>query len=122
MTLAQEPKAKSRDPMTDQAQRVIKKITNRIVRKFHPDKIILFGSYARGEVTRDSDIDLLVIMAIEGSNRQKMVQIYDEIGAVGIPKDVLVYTPAQVRKYGNVAGTTLKAALREGVIVYEKKS
>jgi uncharacterized protein len=121
-TKSQAPRANSQIIMTDQAQRVINKIVNRIARKFDPDKIILFGSYARGEDTRDSDIDLLVIMATESSNRQKMVEIYKAIGAVGIPKDILVYTPAQVRRYKNVAGTTLKAALREGVVLYEKKS
>lgn len=108
--------------MPDKAQQIIQRMVKKIARKFDPDKIILFGSYARGEVTRDSDIDLLVIMPFEGSNRLKMAEIYGAIGVVGIPKDILVYTPEQVAKYGRVAGTVIKAAIKEGKVLYERKS
>jgi predicted nucleotidyltransferase len=108
--------------MPDKSQQIIQRMVKKIARKFDPDKIILFGSYARGEVTRDSDIDLLVIMPFEGSNLLMVAEIYRAIGAVGIPKDILVYTPEQVKKYGQIAGMTLKAALREGKVLYERKS
>lgn len=107
--------------MPDQAQQIIKRMVNKIVRKFQPDKIILFGSYARGEVTRDSDIDLLVIMPVSGSKLLKAAEIHKSIGAVGIPKDILVFTPEDIAKYGRLVGTILKPALEEGMVLYERK-
>src|SRR5437016_5482399 len=58
-----------------------------IVRQFHPDKIILFGSHARGEAGPDSDIDLLVVMPIRGSIRDKRIEIGAALSKFGIPID-----------------------------------
>ena len=54
---------------------MIDEIVNRIVRGFRPEKIILFGSHARGTAGPDSDVDLLVVMNVEGSKRQKAKEI-----------------------------------------------
>jgi predicted nucleotidyltransferase len=108
--------------MPDKSQQIIQRMVKKIARKFDPDKIILFGSYARGEVTRDSDIDLLVIMPVAGSKRHKAAEIGKAIGAVGIPKDILVFTPEDVVQYGHLVGTILKPALKEGKVLYERKS
>ena len=99
---------------------VIQAMVDRIVAKFKPEKVILFGSYARGNPTKDSDVDLLVVMPVEGSKRHKSAEIHSYIGAVGIPKDILVFTPEDVIKYGQLVGTILKPALQEGLVLYER--
>jgi predicted nucleotidyltransferase len=53
----------------------IDRMVKRIVRKFHPEKIILFGSHARGDAGPDSDVDLLVVLPVEGSKREKRIEI-----------------------------------------------
>lgn len=103
-------------------QAVINEMVRRIRESIHPDKIILFGSHARGMAGRESDVDLLVIMPIEGSKRKKTVQIYHLLAGMGIPKDVIVATPQEVNKYRDVVGTIYRSALQEGKIVYERKS
>lgn len=98
----------------------INKIVATIVKKFNPNKIILFGSYARGTETIDSDVDLLVIMPIRGSKRQKSIEIRTAIGSVGISKDIFVATPEDIEIYKDLMGTIFYPALREGKIVYER--
>ena len=71
----------------------IKKITERIVSRFEPEKIILFGSFAQGNQTPDSDIDLLVVMPVKGSRRKKAVEIGVELHDINVAKDVIVVTP-----------------------------
>ncbi len=99
---------------------IIAQMVARIVEKFHPDKIVLFGSCARGEITYDSDVDLLVIMPVEGSRREMTVDIYCEVLDFPVPKDILVNTPEDVEEYGDLVGTILQPALREGKVMYEK--
>ena len=53
----------------------IERMVKRIVRKFHPEQIILFGSQARGDAGPDSDVDLLIVMPVEGSKRDKRLAI-----------------------------------------------
>jgi len=99
---------------------IIQQMVARIVERFQPDKIVLFGSCARGEITYDSDVDLLVIMPVEGSKREKTVDIYCEVMDFPVPKDIIVRTPEEVEEYGDVIGTVLYPALREGKVIYEK--
>lgn len=92
----------------------------RIVNRFDPDRIVLFGSHARGTAGSDSDVDLLVIMDVPGSRRETRVKIRMEIGDVRLPKDIIVATPDEVRTYGDMIGTILRPALREGIVLYER--
>lgn len=75
----------------------IKAVCDRIVREFHPDKVILFGSYAGASPTPDSDVDLLVIMPFEGSPARKAYEI-DLRLEHRFPMDLLVRTPEFVRE------------------------
>ena len=56
-------------------QKKIEEMVQRIVERFHPEKIILFGSHARGTAGPDSDVDLLVVMPVQGSRRKKATEI-----------------------------------------------
>lgn len=90
----------------------------RVVEVARPEKIILFGSAARGEMNRHSDVDLLVIK--EGVHRRSMAgRIYENLYGVGAAVDVVVVTPTDVERYKDSHALIIKPALCEGSVVYE---
>ncbi len=78
---------------TNTIQQTIDGFVRRIVARFDPDRVILFGSHARGTAGPDSDVDLLVIMPVEGSRRQKANEIDLMLADRMAPLDVMVVTP-----------------------------
>jgi len=102
------------------AQKIIDEMVRRIVDRFDPHQVILFGSYARGAAGPDSDVDLLVVMPVEGSRRQQRVAIRAALSGMGLAKDVFIATPEEVERYRDLAGSLLYPALREGKVVYER--
>ena len=99
-------------------QQTLDDIIRRVVEVAQPEKIILFGSAARGEMNRHSDVDLLVVK--EGMHRRDMAgRIYENLWGVGVAVDVVVVTPADVERYKDSHALVIKPALREGRIVYE---
>ncbi|MBI3333658.1 MAG: nucleotidyltransferase domain-containing protein, partial [Candidatus Omnitrophica bacterium] len=76
-------------------QKKIEEMVRRIAERFHPEKIILFGSHARGTAGPDSDVDLLVVMRVQGSRRQKATEIDLSLADREMPLDLLVVTPEQ---------------------------
>jgi predicted nucleotidyltransferase len=100
----------------------IQEMVSRIVERFDPERIILFGSHARGEGGPDSDVDLLVVMRVEGSKRRKAVEIYSALAGIGVPKDIIVATPEEVGEYRDIVGTIIQPALAEGKVVYQRPS
>lgn len=100
---------------------ILVELVMRIVRVADPDRIVLFGSRARGESKQDSDYDFLVIKDVmEGSRRALRREIYHALYGMGIAKDVLLTTPQDVERYGHLHGTILRPALSEGITVYER--
>ena len=109
--------------MGDQKEPVQEKIdelVNRIVERFRPEKIILFGSHARGTAGQDSDADILVVMPVKGSKRKKATEIDVALVGLDLPVDVIVITPEELERNKNQIGTIIYPALREGKILYEK--
>ena len=101
-------------------QTVLDDIIGRIVKVAEPEKIILFGSAARGDMGPNSDIDLLVVK--EGVHRRSLAgRIYDNLYGVGASVDVVVVTPADVESYEASHALVIKPALREGRVVYESR-
>ena len=98
----------------------IREMVRRIVAGFDPDKIILFGSHAHGNAGPDSDVDLLVVKPINGSKRDERVRIGAALHGMGIAKDVAVATPEDIQRRGDLVGTVLRPALREGKVLYER--
>lgn len=98
----------------------IQQAVDRIAARFHPYKIILFGSWARGQGGADSDADLLVVMPVDGSKRQQAVQIDLALEGIPIPIDLIVVTPEEVEKYRETIGTIIREAVREGKVLYER--
>jgi predicted nucleotidyltransferase len=92
----------------------------RIVCRFDPLRIILFGSWARGDARPDSDIDLLVVLPEVENKRHTMVEIMRALNGLPASKDVLVTTPDEIRRRGDLVGDVLRPALREGKVVYER--
>ena len=95
-------------------------MTDRIVQQFDPLKIILFGSYARGEATADSDIDLLVVLSELTHKRETTIAIRSILADLPIAKDIVVTTPVEIAEYGDLVGPILRPALREGKVIYER--
>lgn len=102
------------------AEQIIQEMVRRIVAKFHPEKIVLFGSYASGTAGPHSDVDLLVVMPVLGSKRDQAVRIRTALAGIGLPKDVIVVTPDDVDRYRNSVGTIIQPALKEGKVLYER--
>jgi predicted nucleotidyltransferase len=96
----------------------IDEIVRRVVKQFHPEKIILFGSHAKGTAGPDSDVDLLIIMPVSGSKREKQIEIGVALHDIRIPMDIIVTTPEEVERRKNLVGTVIRPALREGEIIY----
>lgn len=90
----------------------------RIVEQFRPTKIILFGSCARGSFGADTDVDLLVVMDVEGSKRKRAVEIDLALSDRTFPLDLIVVTPEEFETYRDVVGHILYPVVREGKVLY----
>ena len=101
---------------------IILDMTQRIVRKFDPVAVILFGSRARGDNRPDSDVDLVVVLDHIDDVRSSRVAIGSELAHARLPKDIIVATPSEVAKADQTYGTALRAALREGRTLYRRAS
>ena len=97
----------------------ITEAVRRIVQRFRPEKIILFGSRARGDPSPDSDADLLVVMRVRGSRRRKAAQIDMALAGIGMPKDIIVITPEELERFRDIVGTVVYPAVREGKVLYD---
>jgi len=100
-------------------QEVLNEILRRIVDVARPEKIILFGSTARGDRGPESDLDLLVIKSGDYNPRTVAADIYMKLYGVGQAVDLIVVTPEQVRKYASSPYLVLYPALREGKVLYD---
>ena len=90
-----------------------------IADRFHPERIILFGSFATGTSGPDSDADILVVMDHGGKRREMAMKIRESISTINMPKDVFVNTPGELEKYRDIPGTISSIACRTGVTLYE---
>src|SRR6185295_6516436 len=98
--------------------REIRQMVNRIVRRFYPERIILFGSHARGDAGPDSDVDLLIVLPFSGSRHEKQVEIRLALRGIRIPTDIVVTTPEDFLWRKEVPGTIERPAAREGKLLY----
>ena len=105
--------------MSEMAKASIEQVTRSIVRAFHPRKIILFGSHARGYPGPDSDIDLLVIMDSSLSAGRRAAQIYRMLGVRPFSLDILVYTPREIQERLAGFDSFLEDVLKKGRVLYE---
>lgn len=99
---------------------VIADIVQRIVVTAQPDKIILFGSRARGDARPDSDFDILVIKESAEPRYRRSVPLYVALADLPAEVEVMVYTPEEVEEWGQVSQAFVTTAVREGKIIYER--
>ena len=96
---------------------LIQTMTDRIVQNFNPLRVILFGSHARGDAGPESDIDLLVVFPQVANRRLAAVAIRRTLADLPVCKDIVVTTPEEIVRRGDLIGTVLRPALREGIVV-----
>jgi predicted nucleotidyltransferase len=101
------------------AQDRIRDVSERIVRQFSPDRIILFGSYAYGTPDDGSDVDLLVVLPFEGKPYRKAAEIAAAVHA-GFPLDILARRPDDVERRYRDADPLVREALDRGRVLYER--
>jgi uncharacterized protein len=101
-----------------ESREVIKQMVSRIALKFHPRKIILFGSWARKEQTADSDVDLMVVVDSAANRRDLRVAMRRTVNGLGLPKDIIVVTSEEFEMKRNIPGSIVYPADKEGEILY----
>ncbi len=97
---------------------VLDQVVRLLVDAAQPKKIILFGSYARGEQAPDSDLDLLVVLPHVPDRFTEMVRLRRALKPIRMSIDILVYSEDDLRTRGHFLGTALYEALREGKVLY----
>jgi predicted nucleotidyltransferase len=90
------------------------------IERFDPERVIRFGSHARGVAGPDSDVDLLVVMPVSGSKREKQLEIRLALRGFRIAKDVVVTTPEEFARRQTIPGTIERPAAREGKLLYAR--
>lgn len=98
----------------------ISAVIQAIAENFSPQKIIIFGSYATGHPTPDSDLDLLVIMNSDLPSYKRAAPIRRLFRPTPCAMDILVYTPQEVEYWNGVVNHIITDALETGKIVYER--
>jgi len=95
-------------------------IVRRIVETAQPEKIILFGSRARGDARPDSDFDLLVMQESDQPRYRRSVPLYVALADLPAEVEVMVYTPEEVEEWSQVPQAFVTTAVREGTTIYER--
>ena len=106
--------------LSPSAARWLPTMKRRLVREFHPERIVLFGSQATGQAGPDSDVDLLVVVSTVEDVRTLRIAMRDVLGDLPVATDIFVTTPERVRLHGSLVGTILRPALRDGVTIYAR--
>jgi uncharacterized protein len=96
----------------------IQAFSQQIVERFHPERIILFGSYAYGQPTEDSDVDLLVILPFEEIPVQKALEIRREVKSP-FPLDLMARTSEQVQQRLDMGDFFIQDIVQKGLVLYE---
>jgi predicted nucleotidyltransferase len=101
---------------------VLNEVKHRLVDGFHPDKIILFGSQARGTADDRSDVDILVVSRLQGERREIMLEMDRALGELDYAFDVLISTPEEFEVDRLIPGTVSRYADKEGRVLYGSSS
>jgi predicted nucleotidyltransferase len=98
-------------------------IVGRLIEMAHPKQIILFGSYARGKITEDSDLDVLIVAGDEVENtRRESVRLRGALKEIEMPIDIVVVRESTFQKLSDTPGLIYEEARRTGLLVYECES
>ncbi len=105
--------------LREKAQPVIAEATRRLVAEFQPEQVWLFGSYAWGEPTEDSDLDLVVVVpSSQERSLERVRRANRTLRGLGMPKDVLVHTRSEFETYQDVVSSLTYKIMHEGRLLY----
>jgi predicted nucleotidyltransferase len=96
----------------------INQVVETIVQNVHPDKVVLFGSYANGNPNEDSDLDLLVVKDMSQKRIQRGREIRKYLRGTGIPVDLLVYTPQEIEEWRDTKAAFITRIIEQGKVLY----
>lgn len=101
-------------------EKQIKEMADKIAKEYKPEKIILFGSYAWGHPTEDSDVDLFVIEESNKPRRERQIELRSFLFGSPFPYDVLVYDPKETEKRIQAGDFFIRDILNKGKVLYER--
>jgi predicted nucleotidyltransferase len=96
----------------------IRNYVQRVAERFHPQRVILFGSYAYGQPSKDSDVDLLVVMPHDGHPALMASEIRKNVRS-GFPLDLIVRSPDEIRRRMSIGDGFIQEILNRGQPLYE---
>lgn len=102
-------------------EKKLKEITDKIVREYQPEKIILFGSYAWGTPTEDSDVDLFIVKDTKKNIFERNREVGKIIFGSMIAIDALVYTPEQLERRDEMGDPFVRKIIGNGKVIYEQQ-
>jgi uncharacterized protein len=109
--------------MIQATREILSELVEAIVREVSPEKIILFGSCARGDGGKDSDYDLLIVerepFGPTRSRWKEMTKIIRLAASLRIPADVLLYSSQEIEQWRNIKSHIINRAIHEGTLLYE---
>jgi predicted nucleotidyltransferase len=97
----------------------LSKVRERLVDGFAPNRIIIFGSQARGTADDRSDVDILVVCTFKGKRRHLMLEMDRALRGLNLARDIMVLTPEEFERDRHIPGTIARPAWREGKVLYE---
>jgi len=100
------------------SQEKINEVVNRIVKNINPEKIILFGSYASGNPSEDSDLDILIVKEMRMPRYKRTREVKKHLRGMKIPIDVIVYTKKEIKKWENTETAFINQAIKQGKLLY----
>lgn len=99
---------------------MLQEIVRRLVDTVDPDRIIMFGSRARGDARPDSDLDLLIIKDSSEPRHRRTIPAYYALAGLAVPTDILWRTAAEIAEWERVPNHVTTRAIREGKVLYER--
>ena len=110
--------------MKQVTEKLIQKMVGIIVNEVDPEKVVLFGSRARGDARPDSDVDFIVVKAEpfgkNGSRHAEAMRLWHALSGLGVSKDILVYSRDEWEYWHDCINHVIGRAFREGKVLYEK--
>lgn len=100
---------------------IIEKIKDRVIEGINPEMIVLFGSCAKGTLTKESDIDLMVVKDSKLRRDERDTEIRKFLKDIVFPMDIFVYTRSEVDQYRKLPSSFISKILGTGKVLYERK-